>query len=244
MPLSQTPLRIDDLRRQDDRRRGGADSRAAARESGTWTATLPIYDDIDGARRSWRETLARAAIRHESARPILAGLAFLLATHRHLRHASVFSTAQRTREIGIRDGGWREGRRHPVTRARRECAADGELGMLARARGIAGSSATARRAALLYDVSPTDPLTLGGDDSSCWPPSRSSHVMCRRGERRGSIRSRPLTRRRAGPTCRGKSRARSFPSGSRRYTASRRAPARHRQAARRRHQDSRAASCR
>jgi ABC-type antimicrobial peptide transport system permease subunit len=112
---------------------------------------------------------------------ILAALAFVLATIGIYGIVS-FATAQRTREIGVRVvvGG---SARDILTLVFSEGARRVGMGILL---GLAGSLAATRVvAALLYQVSPTDPLTLGGTAAAfaavallaCyWPARRATRV--------------------------------------------------------------------
>jgi ABC-type antimicrobial peptide transport system permease subunit len=112
---------------------------------------------------------------------VLAALAFVLATIGIYGIVS-FATAQRTREIGVRVvvGG---SARDILTLVFTEGARRVLMGVLV---GLAGSLAATRVvAALLYEVSPTDPLTLGGTAAllalvamlACyWPARRATRV--------------------------------------------------------------------
>ena len=112
---------------------------------------------------------------------MLAGLAFVLATVGIYGIVS-FATGQRTREIGVRVaiGG---SSRDILTLVFAEGARRVAVGVLV---GLAGSLATTRIvAALLYQVSPTDPLTLAATTAllgavallACyWPAHRATRV--------------------------------------------------------------------
>jgi ABC-type antimicrobial peptide transport system permease subunit len=112
---------------------------------------------------------------------LLAALAFGLATIGIYGIVS-FATAQRTREIGVRVvvGG---STRDILTLVFSEGARRVLMGILV---GLAGSLAASRLvAALLYEVSPTDPLTLGGTAvllaavallACYWPARRATRV--------------------------------------------------------------------
>jgi putative ABC transport system permease protein len=112
---------------------------------------------------------------------ILAALAFVLATIGIYGIVS-FATAQRTREIGVRvvvGGSTRDILRLVFSEGARRVL----MGILV---GLAGSLAATRVvAALLYQVSPTDPLTLGGTAvllavvallACYWPARRATRV--------------------------------------------------------------------
>jgi hypothetical protein len=112
---------------------------------------------------------------------VLAGLAFVLATIGIYGIVS-FATSQRTREIGVRvavGGSTRDILRLVFTEGAQRVA----VGVLV---GWAGSLAVTRVvAALLYQVSPTDPLTLGTTTAllavvallACyWPARRATRV--------------------------------------------------------------------
>ena len=141
--------------------------------------TLPLYD-----------TSTIEALVAESLAPrrfitsllgILAALAFVLATIGIYGIVS-FATAQRTREIGVRvvvGGSTRDMLRLVFAEGARRVG----VGILV---GLAGSLAATRIvAALLYQVSPTDPLTLGGTAlafalvallACYWPARRATRV--------------------------------------------------------------------
>lgn len=116
--------------------------------------SLPIYDASTVSALVAQTLAARRFV--TNLLTVLAGLAFLLATL-GIYGMLVFSTAQRTREIGIRiavGGKAQDIVRLVIGESARLIAAGVGLGLL-------GSLAAARLvAALLYSTSPTDPVTL------------------------------------------------------------------------------------
>jgi putative ABC transport system permease protein len=117
-------------------------------------STLPIYDASTVSTLVAQTLAPRRFVTYLLS--VLAGLAFLLATL-GIYGMLVFSTTQRTREIGIRiavGGNARDIVRLVIGESARLIAAGVALGLL-------GSLAAARLVgALLYSTSPTDPLTL------------------------------------------------------------------------------------
>ena len=143
--------------------------------------TLPLYDTSTVDALVSQSLAPRRFI--TTLLGILAGLAFVLATIGIYGIVS-FATAQRTREIGVRVvvGG---STRDILTLVFSEGARRVGVGMLV---GLAGSLAVTRIvAALLYQVSPTDPLTLGGT-AARWLSLHCWRVTGRRGAPRESIR--------------------------------------------------------
>ena len=141
--------------------------------------TLPMYETSTIEALVSRTLAPRRFI--TSLLGILAGLAFVLATIGIYGIVS-FATAQRTREIGVRVVvGGSAGDIMALVFA--EGARRVGVGILV---GLAGSLAATRVvAALLYEVSPTDPLTLGGTAAllavvallACyWPARRATRV--------------------------------------------------------------------
>jgi predicted permease len=146
-----------------------------------WDAdpTLPLYDTSTVDALVSQSLAPRRFI--TTLLGILAGLAFVLATIGIYGIVS-FATAQRTREIGVRVvvGG---STRDILTLVFSEGARRVGVGILV---GLAGSLAVTRIvAALLYQVSPTDPLTLGGTAAALavvallacyWPARRATRL--------------------------------------------------------------------
>jgi predicted permease len=153
MPLSQTPFGSMTFV---VRTTGDAAALIPALRSRIWEVDrgLPIYDASTVSALVAQSLAARRFVTNLLS--VLAGLAFLLATL-GIYGMLVFSTAQRTREIGIRMAvGGKAGDivSLVIGESARLIAAGVFLGLL-------GSMAAARLlAALLYSTSPTDPLTL------------------------------------------------------------------------------------
>jgi putative ABC transport system permease protein len=154
MPLSQSPF---GSMTYVVRTTGDAASLIPALRSQIWEidSTLPIYDASTVGALVAQTLAPRRFVTNLLS--VLAGLAFLLATF-GIYGLLVFSTSQRTREIGIRMA---VGGKAPdilslvLGESARLIAAGLFLGLM-------GSLAAARLlAALLYSTSPTDPLTLG-----------------------------------------------------------------------------------
>lgn len=153
MPLSQTPFGSLTFV---VRTTGDAAAMIPALRARIWEvdSSLPIYD-ASTVRALVAETLAARRF-VTNLLTVLAGLAFLLATL-GIYGMLVFSTAQRTREIGIRMAvGGKAG--DILSLVLGESARLISIGLVV---GLLGSMAAARLlAALLYSTSPTDPLTL------------------------------------------------------------------------------------
>jgi predicted permease len=153
MPLSQTPFGSMTfvVRTTDD-----AAALIPTLRARIWEvdSTLPIYDASTVSTLVAQTLAPRRFVTYLLS--VLAGLAFLLATL-GIYGMLVFSTTQRTREIGIRiavGGNARDIVRLVIGESARLIAAGVALGLL-------GSLAAARLVgALLYSTSPTDPLTL------------------------------------------------------------------------------------
>jgi putative ABC transport system permease protein len=140
---------------------------------------LPLYDTSTVEALVAQSLAPRRFI--TSLLTVLAGLAFVLATIGIYGIVS-FATSQRTREIGVRvaiGGSARDILRLVFTEGAQRVA----VGVLV---GLAGSLAVTRVvAALLYQVSPTDPLTLGTTTAllavvalvACyWPARRATRI--------------------------------------------------------------------
>ena len=153
MPLSQTPFGSMTFV---VRTTGDAAALIPALRSRIWEVdrALPIYDASTVNALVAQTLAARRFV--TNLLTVLAGLAFLLATL-GIYGMLVFSTTQRTREIGIRMAvGGKAG--DILALVLGESARLIAAGLVL---GLAGSLAAARLlAALLYSTSPTDPLTL------------------------------------------------------------------------------------
>ena len=153
MPLSQTPFGSMTFV---VRTRGDAAALIPSLRSRIWEVdgNLPIYDAATVSALVAHTLAARRFVTNLLS--VLAGLAFLLATL-GIYGMLVFSTTQRTREIGIRMAvGGKAG--DILALVLGESARLISIGLVV---GLLGSMAAARLlAALLYSTSPTDPLTL------------------------------------------------------------------------------------
>jgi putative ABC transport system permease protein len=153
MPLSQTPFGSMTFVVKTS---GNAAAMIPALRAGIWEvdSTLPIYDASTASELVAQTLASRRFV--TNLLTVLAALAFLLATL-GIYGILVFSTTQRTREIGIRmavGGKTRDILSLVLGESARLIAA----GLLV---GLVGSLAAARLlAALLYSTSPTDPVTL------------------------------------------------------------------------------------
>jgi putative ABC transport system permease protein len=175
MPLSQTPFGSMTFV---VRTTGDAAAMIPALRSRIWEVdrSLPIYDASTVSALVAETLAARRFV--TNLLTVLAGLAFLLATL-GIYGMLVFSTTQRTREIGIRmavGGKARDILSLVLGESARLIAAGLMIGLL-------GSLAAARLlAALLYSTSPTDPLTLAATTVllaavallACYVPARRS----------------------------------------------------------------------
>jgi putative ABC transport system permease protein len=173
MPLSQTPFGSMTFV---VRTAGDASALIPELRARIWDVdrALPIYDASTVSALVAETLAARRFVTNLLG--VLAALAFLLATL-GIYGMLVFSTTQRTREIGIRmavGGKDRDILSLVLGESARLIAAGVFLGLL-------GSLAAARLlAALLYSTSPTDPLTLGVTTSllasvalfACYVPAR------------------------------------------------------------------------
>jgi putative ABC transport system permease protein len=173
MPLSQTPFGSMTFV---VRTTGDAAAMIPALRSRIWEVdrSLPIYDASTVSALVAETLAARRFV--TNLLTVLAGLAFLLATL-GIYGMLVFSTTQRTREIGIRmavGGKARDILSLVLGESARLIAAGLMIGLL-------GSLAAARLlSALLYSTSPTDPLTLAATTAllatvallACYVPAR------------------------------------------------------------------------
>jgi putative ABC transport system permease protein len=173
MPLSQTPFGSMTFV---VRTTGDAAAMIPALRSRIWEVdrSLPIYDASTVSALVAETLAARRFV--TNLLTVLAGLAFLLATL-GIYGMLVFSTTQRTREIGIRMAvGGKAG--DILSLVLGESARLIAAGLVI---GLLGSLAAARLlSALLYSTSPTDPLTLAATTAllatvallACYVPAR------------------------------------------------------------------------